>query len=140
MNRKVSLVAQITVNRSKNFIGMARDYKIYLNDQEVGRVKNNSTTTIQVEPGKYEMRVGISKLNGMSNSIEVHVNENDDLAFITKMSKVMIMSYACVFLGGGLMGLSSGTRRIPMIIIGLVLAVCGLFMTFRHNIVLQQTV
>jgi hypothetical protein len=133
-------MGQITVNRGKNFIGMARDYKIYLNDQEVGRVKNNSSTTIQVEPGKYEMRVGISKLNGMSNSIEGHVNENDDLAFITKMSKTMIVSYVCVFLGGAIIGLSSGTKKMSMVILGLILAVCGLFMTFRHNIVLQQTV
>lgn len=93
-----------------------------------------------MEPGKYEMKVGISKLNGMSNPIELDVNENDDLAFITKMSKTIIVSYVCVFLGGAIIGLSSGTKRMAMVILSLILAVCGLFMTLRHNIVLQQTV
>lgn len=57
-------MSSIKVSRSWNYLGIARAYKVMLNDQEIGRVKNNSSETFEVSPGTYEMKVVIGKFSG----------------------------------------------------------------------------
>ncbi|MEG0416126.1 MAG: hypothetical protein RR565_08320 [Erysipelothrix sp.] len=133
-------MTRITVNRSWNFMGMARAYKIYINDKEIGRVKNNESVTLDIEPGTYAMRVGISKLSGMSNILPIYVEEGDDLAFTTQMSMYLIIGFVMAFIGGGMVGLFSAANNIALMLLGFAIVIVGIIGATLNSIKLKQTI
>ena len=67
---------RIHIKRNPSFFGMARKMKIYIDGQHTGDVKNEKTTTVEVQDGVHEIQVGMDWCK--SNKIELRIEEGVD--------------------------------------------------------------
>jgi|GEM_PF-4310388 len=132
-------MAILTVNRKGSWVGMARAYKIFLNDEVVGTVNNKKTTQIEVPVGTYKMKSGISFLSGMSPVIDVIISDDKENIVETGASKLFWLYYALSIIGGLLVGVGANvTEAIAFLIIGLAIVIVGCYLNFKKGVKITQ--
>tara|TARA_Y200000002_G_C22137948_1_gene437637 strand:- start:58 stop:402 length:345 start_codon:yes stop_codon:yes gene_type:complete len=67
---------KIHIKRNPSFFGMARKMKIFTDGQHTEDVKNEKTTTIEVQEGVHQIQVGMDWCK--SNKIELTTEEGVD--------------------------------------------------------------
>ena len=62
---------RVTITRGTAYVDRARAYKIMLDGQEVGRIKNNTTETISVPAGSHELFLKVDWASSPVQSFDV---------------------------------------------------------------------
>lgn len=130
-------MGEIIINRSWNFLNMARKYMIILDGKEVGRVSNSSSKTISVESGVYNLQVGIGVFS-MSNKQRVEIKPNQGIEFQTQINPIMwgglalgIIAAVCVYIG-----LSQDSM--PILLVSIALLLTSFYLLIKYSILLKQ--
>lgn len=67
---------KVTINRKDNFFNLARDYKVILNGEIIGKISNNTSFTFELKNSAILML----KIDWcLSNKIELNPTENETL-------------------------------------------------------------
>ena len=125
-------MAQLIVNRKGNFVNSARSYKVFLNDQVVGEVKNGKSTEIDMPAGEYSLRSGISALSGMSPTIQIQLTDDKlTTAEVGVNTASFLFSFLTAFITFFLITLFRGNLIVA--IVGLVVAGFSLFYFYKSG-------
>lgn len=67
----------IILKREKSFVDRFRKYTIYINDKAYGKIKNNSSITINLPSGEYEIFLMIDWCR--SRTLTINFEEGQDI-------------------------------------------------------------
>jgi hypothetical protein len=125
-------MAQLIVNRKSNFVNSARSYKVFLNDQVVGEVKNGKSTEIDMPAGEYSLRSGISAFSGMSPTIQIQLSDEKlTTAEVGVSTAGFMLSFLTAVISFFLINLFRG--NIIVLVVGLVATGFSLFHFYKNG-------
>ena len=130
-------MAKLIVNRKSSFVGGARKFKVFLNDEVVGDVKNGASTEIEAAAGEYNIRSGISKFNGMTPTIKIQLTDAktttvDVGASTTAYFTFFIAIFASIFLMNFFRG------NLVVTLLGLAVSGFSLFYYFKNTAFIKE--
>lgn len=131
-------MAKITIKRNLSFLGYPHSYKIFINDKAEALVRNNSSRTMELDPGVYRLRVGIGKFNTRSNQLYVNVDEDSELLFTAKMNAWLIYGFLIAFAGLELLHFFVSDGNLPMIILGILFVIGGFAVSSLYAVKLKR--
>jgi len=125
-------MAQLIVNRKGNFVNSARSYKVFLNDQTVGEVKNGKSTEVDMPTGAYSLRSGISAFSGMSPTIQIQLSDDKLTTVEVGVNTAgYLLSYLTALISFFLIAIFRGNLIVT--IVGLVAAGFSLFHFYKNG-------
>jgi hypothetical protein len=57
--RRMSTLGTVEIQRQRRYTGFAQTYKVLVDGQEIGTIKNGTTTSFDVAPGHHEIQLKI---------------------------------------------------------------------------------
>lgn len=75
----------LVIRRKKNYKDSLRSFKIYLDGNLIGKIKNGSTLSFDISEGPHVLKLKIDWCS--SNEIEFNYSYKDDVSFICAVSK-----------------------------------------------------
>ncbi|MFS0861944.1 hypothetical protein [Fredinandcohnia sp. 179-A 10B2 NHS] len=72
-------MTNLVFDRENQFANKMRKYKIFLNDEEVGEIKNGEQKEIKVQPGSYKVKLKIDWCE--SKEIQINAVEGQTIQF-----------------------------------------------------------
>jgi hypothetical protein len=73
-------MAIIKIKRQNQFLGMARNYKIFIDGQFVGKIANDATKEFPISAGRHTVTVKIDWCSSPNVPIEIDANETIQLS------------------------------------------------------------
>lgn len=116
----------------------ARNFKVILDGQEIGKVGNGKTVEFDVTPGQHTLQTGISKLEGISEPVTIEVDDSKDCVMVTKPNPLMLVAFLVGILSGVTFGksLSGGFSIVTLVICAIIIA-AALFFAFKKGVLLH---
>lgn len=87
---------KITITREKNYLGMIRKFKVYLNEKQIGTVSNGGTSEFEIPEGNHQLYCKQDFLN-VPIPIDFHVKNDDSKKFITSYEKTNLSMFLLIF-------------------------------------------
>ena len=70
----------ITITRDSGYVDRFRDYRVYLNGTEIGRILNGQTKSFEIEPGEHKLALKIDWCG--SNAVPFSIGSNQSCTFV----------------------------------------------------------
>ena len=125
-------MAKLIVNRKSSIVGAARKFKVFLNNEVVGEVKNGDSTEIEQPAGEYDIRSGISTLNGMTPTIKIHLTDGETTTVDVGASTGTFFFYV-IAIFFGVFFMSFFRNNIFVVLGGLALSIFSIYYYFKNN-------
>jgi len=72
-------MAVLEITRELGFADLLRQYRVFLDDKQIGLLKRGETQVFSIEPGQYRLQLRIDWCR--SNPLHIRIEDNQKLTF-----------------------------------------------------------
>lgn len=96
-------MARIIISRSSEYVNRLRGYKVILDGEEVGLIKNGKTLELNAEPGIHTIKVTVDWCSSQEISFAIANNDDTQYFFTSAFKNARIILPAVVVTNGACM-------------------------------------
>lgn len=131
-------MAKLIIERASSFLMRTRPFRVIVDGQDIGEVKNGKTVEYEIPVGKHTLRTGISPLNGISPVRPFTAVENQTVHFVTRPHPLTIVFMIIVCSMSGFLGVAVSRGIIAAwFVLALIVAIFG-FLGYKFSVTLKQ--
>jgi hypothetical protein len=87
---------KIQLTREKNYLGMIRKFKVYLNGKQIGTVPNGGTSEFEVPEGNHQLYCKQDFLN-VAIPFDFNISNDEIKTFTTRYEKTKMSMFLLIF-------------------------------------------